>query len=32
MGQSIVSRKAMPGDTAPVPVRLDTLVSVSDIL
>ena len=32
MGQSIVSQKAMPGDAAPVLVRLDTLVSVSDIL
>ena len=32
MGQSIVSRKAMPGDAVPIPVRLDTLVSVSDIL
>ena len=32
VGQSIVGQMTRPGDAAPVPVRLDTLVSVSDIL
>ena len=32
MGQSIESQMAMPGETVPVPVRLDAPVSVSNIL
>ena len=32
MGQTIVGQMTRPEDAAPVPVRLDTLVSVSDIL